>query len=66
MLRESCKFVNQNVWKYDTNKLDLEIAVKVIISYALHLVHPQLVVSGEVNKSVNHILNEFVKLSQIT
>lgn len=66
MLRESCKFVNQNVWKCDTNKLDLEIAVKVVISYALHLVHPQLVVSDEVNKSVNLLLNEFVKLSQIT
>lgn len=66
MLRESCKFVNQNVWKCDTNKLDLEIAVKVVISYALHLVHPQLVVSDEVKKSVDHLLNEFVKLSQIT
>jgi hypothetical protein len=66
MLRESCKFVNQDVWKCDTNKLDLEITMKVTISYALHLVHPQLVVSDEVNKSVNHLLNEFVKLSQIT
>lgn len=66
ILRESCKFANQNVWKCDANKLDLELVMKVVISYALHLVHPQLVVSDEVNKSVNHLLNEFVKLSTIT
>ncbi|CAK8534965.1 unnamed protein product [Lathyrus sativus] len=66
MLRESCKFANQNVWKCDANKLDMELVMKVVISYALHLVHPQLVVSDEVNKSVNQLLNEFVKLSKIT
>ncbi|XP_045800978.1 uncharacterized protein LOC123894908 [Trifolium pratense] len=66
MLRDSCKFVNQNVWKCDANNLNVEIFMNVIISYALHWVHPQLVVSDEVNKSVDHLLNEFVKLSQIT
>ncbi|KAL5081465.1 hypothetical protein RYX36_009886 [Vicia faba] len=66
MLRKSCKFANQNVWKCDANKLDMELVMKVVISYALHLVHPHLVVSDEVNKSVNHLLREFVKLSKIT
>ncbi|XP_058779521.1 uncharacterized protein LOC131653406 [Vicia villosa] len=66
LLRESCTFANQNVWKCDANKLDLELVMKVVVSYALHLVHPQLIVSDEVNKSVNHLLNEFVKLSKIT
>lgn len=65
-LRESCKYMNQTVWKCHTNKLDLKIVTKVVISYALHLVHPQLVVSDEVNKSVSHLLSEFVKLSKIT
>lgn len=62
MLRESCKFVNENVSGCD--KLDLTDVMKVIIPYTLHWVDPQLVVSDEVNKSVNHLLNEFVKLSQ--
>jgi hypothetical protein len=66
MLRDSCKFVNQNVWKCDANNLDVELVMNVIISYALHWVHPRLIVSDEVNKSVDHLLNEFVKLSQIT
>ncbi|GAU48819.1 hypothetical protein TSUD_99910 [Trifolium subterraneum] len=66
MLRDSCKFKNQNVWKCDANNLNVEIFMNVVISYALHWVHPQLVVSDEVNKSVDHLLNEFVKLSQIT
>ncbi|AES66530.1 hypothetical protein MtrunA17_Chr2g0315221 [Medicago truncatula] len=62
MLRESCKFVNENVSGCD--KLDLNDVMKVIIPYALHWMDPQLVVSDELNKSVNHLLNEFVKLSQ--
>ncbi|WJX72465.1 hypothetical protein P8452_56347 [Trifolium repens] len=66
ILRDSCKFVNQNVWKCDANNLDVELVMNVIISYALHWVHPRLIVSDEVNKSVDHLLNEFVKLSQIT
>ncbi|KAJ1441604.1 Zinc finger, RING/FYVE/PHD-type [Sesbania bispinosa] len=65
-LRQSCKYENQSVWKCDTNKLDLVIVMKVITSYALELVHPQLVVSDQVNKSVSQLLKEVVKLSQTT
>ncbi|KAK7244146.1 hypothetical protein RIF29_38964 [Crotalaria pallida] len=47
-LQQSCKFINQSVWKGDTNKLDLVGVMKVLTSYALELVHPQLVVPEEV------------------
>lgn len=66
MLQQSCKFVNQSVWNCDTNKLDLVMVMKVLISYALQLVHPQLVVPDQVNKSVGQLLKEVVKLSQTT
>lgn len=66
MLRESCKFINQSVWKCDTSNLYLVVVMKVVTSYALGLVHPELVVTDEVNKSVSQLLNEFVKLSQTT
>ncbi|RDX63996.1 hypothetical protein CR513_57501, partial [Mucuna pruriens] len=51
-LQQSCRFANQSVWKCDdTNKLDLVTVMKVITSYALESVHPQLVVPDEVKKS---------------
>lgn len=59
-------FANQTVWKCDTNTLDLGIVMKVITSYALESVHPQLVVPDEVKNSVNQLLKEVVKLSQTT
>lgn len=65
-LQQSCMFANQTVWKCDTNTLDLGIVMKVITSYALESVHPQLVVPDEVKKSVNQLLKEVVKLSQTT
>ncbi|XP_061351362.1 uncharacterized protein LOC133296405 isoform X2 [Gastrolobium bilobum] len=65
MMRHSCNFVNQSVWKCDTNNLDLEEVMKVIISYALELVHPKLVVPDQVNKSISQLLKEVVKQSQI-
>ncbi|XP_027364374.1 uncharacterized protein LOC113871476 [Abrus precatorius] len=65
-LRQLCKFANQNVWKCNTNNLDLEVVMKVITAYAIEFVHPQLVVPNEVNKSVSQLLEEVVKLSQTT
>lgn len=64
VLRQSCKFINQSVWKCDTDNLDLVVVMKVVTSYALELVHPELVVTDEVHKSVSQLLNEVVKLSQ--
>ncbi|XP_028755410.1 uncharacterized protein LOC114714807 [Neltuma alba] len=64
MLRDSCKFADQSVWRTDSNNLDLAMAMKVICSYALSLVHPQLVVPDKVNNSVNQLLKEVLKLSK--
>ncbi|KAE9585127.1 hypothetical protein Lal_00017917 [Lupinus albus] len=63
-LQQSCKFVNQSVWKTGTNNLHLVAVMKVVTSYALELVHPQLAVPDEVKKSVSQLLKEVVKLSQ--
>lgn len=65
-LQQSCKFANQNVWKCETNNLDLVTVMKVITSYALESVHPQLVLPDEVKNSVSQLLKEFVKLSETT
>ncbi|OIW11596.1 hypothetical protein TanjilG_15290 [Lupinus angustifolius] len=63
-LQQSCKFINQSVWKTGTSNLHLVAVMKVVTSYALELVHPQLVVPDEVKKSVSQLLKEVVKLSQ--
>lgn len=65
VLRESCKFMNKSVWGHP-NKLDMGTVMKVITPYALQWVHPEMVVSDEVNKAVSQLLKEFVKLSQTT
>ncbi|TKY49214.1 DNA polymerase zeta catalytic subunit [Spatholobus suberectus] len=65
-LQQSCKFVNQSVWKFNTNNLDLVTVMEVITSYALESVDPQLVVPDEVKKSVSQLLKEVLKLSQTT
>ncbi|KAK7272594.1 hypothetical protein RJT34_29297 [Clitoria ternatea] len=63
-IRQSCEYVNKNVVsKLNSNNLSLEIVMKVITSYAMEFVHPQLVVPEEVKKSVKQLLYEIVKLS---
>ncbi|CAL0326498.1 unnamed protein product [Lupinus luteus] len=63
-LQQSCKFINQSVWKTGTSNLHLVSVMKLVTSYALELVHPQLAVPDEVKKSVSQLLKEVVKLSQ--
>jgi len=65
-LQQTCKFKNQSVWNVNTNNLELETVMKVITSYGLESVHPQLLVPDVVKKSVNQLLEEIVKLSPTT
>ncbi|PON98495.1 craniofacial development protein [Trema orientale] len=58
VLKQSCKFVNQNVWKSDTKKLILADVLNVTTLYALESVPPQLVVPDEIKASVSRLLNE--------
>uniref|UniRef100_A0A5B6YIT7 Uncharacterized protein n=1 Tax=Davidia involucrata TaxID=16924 RepID=A0A5B6YIT7_DAVIN len=64
VLRQSCKFPNQSVWKGDTKNLNLAAVMRVITLYALELVPPQLVVPDEIKTSVSHLLKEVLNLSQ--
>ncbi|XP_014523053.1 uncharacterized protein LOC106779463 [Vigna radiata var. radiata] len=65
-LQQTCKFRNQSVWNVNTNNLELVTVMKVITSYGLESVHPQLVVPDVVKKSVSQLLKEIVKLSPTT
>ncbi|XP_047180920.1 uncharacterized protein LOC124847464 [Vigna umbellata] len=65
-LQQTCKFRNQSVWNVSTNNLELVTVMKVITSYGLESVHPQLVVPDVVKKSVSQLLKEIVKLSPTT
>jgi len=65
-LQQTCKFMNQSVWNVNTNSLELVTVMKVITSYGLESVHPQLVVPEVVKKSVSQLLKEIVKLSPTT
>ncbi|KAL2331317.1 hypothetical protein Fmac_018898 [Flemingia macrophylla] len=57
-LQRSCKFANQSVWNCDTNNLDIVTVMKVITSYDLESVHPQLVVPDEVKNSISQLVKE--------
>ncbi|WVZ01016.1 hypothetical protein V8G54_027085 [Vigna mungo] len=65
-LQQTCKFRNQSVLNDNTNNLELVTVRKVITSYGLEWVHPQLVVPDVVRKSVSQLLKEIVKLSPST
>ncbi|KAJ8770521.1 hypothetical protein K2173_018012 [Erythroxylum novogranatense] len=65
-LRNSCKFVNQSVWKGDINTLNLAAVMRVIILYGIEEVHPNLSVPHQVKASVNRLLKELKNLTQTT
>ncbi|KAL3503084.1 hypothetical protein ACH5RR_037533 [Cinchona calisaya] len=64
VLKESCKFVNQSVWKNNDNNLDMAVVMRIITLYALESVPPQLVVPDEMKATVSRLLKEAVNLSK--
>ncbi|KAH7512686.1 uncharacterized protein LOC107432705 [Ziziphus jujuba] len=64
VLKQSCKFVNQNVWRGNVKNLNLTDAMNVITLYALDAVPAQLVVPDELKASISRLLKEVLKLSQ--
>ncbi|KAI8012143.1 hypothetical protein LOK49_LG06G01147 [Camellia lanceoleosa] len=64
VLKSSCKFVNQSVWKGNNKNLNLAVVMRVIILYAMESVPPQLVVPDEIKASVSVLLKEVLNLSQ--
>ncbi|KAF5728066.1 hypothetical protein HS088_TW21G00209 [Tripterygium wilfordii] len=64
VLKSSCKFVNQSVWRGDTKTLNLAVVMRVITLYALDSVSPELAVPHEMRDAVSQLLKEVVKLSQ--
>ncbi|CAB4307627.1 unnamed protein product [Prunus armeniaca] len=66
VLKQSCNFVNQNVWNRGAKNLDLADVMNTITLYALDAVPPQLVVSDEVKSSVSRLLKEVLRLSKTT
>lgn len=64
VLKHSCNFVNQSVWRGDIKTLNLAAVMRVITLYALEAVHAELSVPNEIKASVNRLLTEILKLSQ--
>ncbi|KAM7503908.1 hypothetical protein LguiB_002812 [Lonicera macranthoides] len=64
VLKKSCKFPNQSVWKGNTKTLDLAVVMRVITLYALDAGPPELVVLDEVKASVSRLLKEILHLSE--
>ncbi|KAK1404900.1 DNA polymerase zeta subunit [Heracleum sosnowskyi] len=66
VLKESCKFVNQSIWKGQGKKmrLDLSAVMNVITLYAMEEVPAELVVPDEIKTSVSRLLEEVMKLSK--
>ncbi|KAL7249977.1 hypothetical protein ACSBR1_012044 [Camellia fascicularis] len=63
VLKSSCKFVNQSVWKGNNNNLNLAVMMRVIILYTMESVPPQLVVLDEIKASVSVLLKEYYQYS---
>ncbi|CAL5390991.1 unnamed protein product [Camellia sinensis] len=63
VLKSSCKFVNQSVWKGNNKNLNLAVVMRVIILYAMESVPPQLVVPDEIKASVSVLLKEYCQYS---
>lgn len=64
ILKQSCKFVNQSVWRGDSKNLNLAVVMRVITLYGLELVPPELAVLDEIKHCVSRLLKEVLKLSQ--
>lgn len=66
VLKESCKFVNQSIWKGQGKKmwLDMSALMNVLTLYAMEEGPPELVVPDEIKTSVNRLLEEIMKLSK--
>ncbi|KDP27096.1 hypothetical protein JCGZ_20320 [Jatropha curcas] len=64
VLKHSCKFVNQSVWKGDYRNLNLAVAMRAITLYALEEVEPELLVPDEIKASVSRLLKEVLRLSK--
>ncbi|KAJ9671396.1 hypothetical protein PVL29_025207 [Vitis rotundifolia] len=64
VLKQSCKFVNQSVWKGDTKSLNLSVVMRLLTLYAMESMPPQLVLPDEVKASVGRLLKEVVRLSE--
>ncbi|RVX03932.1 hypothetical protein CK203_021736 [Vitis vinifera] len=64
VLKQSCKFVNQSVWKGDTKSLNLSVVMRLLTLYAMESMPPQLVLPDEVKASVGRLLKEVLRLSE--
>ncbi|KAJ6776116.1 hypothetical protein OIU74_000322 [Salix koriyanagi] len=64
VLKHSCNFVNQSVWRGDNKTLNLAAVMRVLTLYALEAAHPELSVPDEIKASVNRLLTEILSLSQ--
>ncbi|GAB2278024.1 hypothetical protein Dimus_012723 [Dionaea muscipula] len=64
ILRERCKFNNQSVWTKNSKNLNLSLIMRLLITYAMEAVSPQLVLSGEFKACVSRLINETIKLSK--
>ncbi|CAN8288108.1 unnamed protein product [Cochlearia groenlandica] len=64
VLKQKCKFANQNVWDGKAKNLHLSVVMKVITLYPLDLTHPKLQVPQEVQDSVSRLLTEIQNLSR--
>ncbi|GKC27160.1 hypothetical protein Tco_1034454 [Tanacetum coccineum] len=65
VLKESCKFVNQSVWKKGAKNMDLAVVMRVITLYALDAVPSQLEVTDDVKNAVSRLLQEIIRLDEI-
>lgn len=64
VFKQSCKYVNQSIWRTNDNNLDMAVVMRIITSYALESGPPQLVVPDEIKAAASRLLKEAVNLSQ--
>ncbi|MFS7929400.1 hypothetical protein Hanom_Chr04g00332101 [Helianthus anomalus] len=62
VLKESCKFANQSVWKKGAKNMDLAVVMRVITLYGLPATRFE--VPDDVRAAVNRLLKEVIRLNE--
>lgn len=63
-LKESCKFVNQSVWSGDNKNLRLDLLMRLLRTYSLEDIPPQLKLTQDLKACVSQLMHEIINLSK--
>ncbi|KAL8129811.1 hypothetical protein V2J09_018966 [Rumex salicifolius] len=64
IIKESCKFVNQSIWKSGSKNLNLPSLMRLLTVYALEAIHPQQRLPEDIKACVSRLIKDAMNLSK--